>query len=265
MPQRKIRIKRVVASAAAIVVVSLLAMFTASRLIPLHIYDGFESPTLSWRWITLRLAPGAAQPEQQIVRAGRQALALTVHSGDRHEDASDTGAATERAEIMESWWLFSRTGRTYVYSWSLFLPNDLPSSAERLVIAQWRQVCEARRCRPDNPVLAIRYQQGQLLVTRQDDQGRSVLYQSTGDYRGKWLDFRFVTRFDAHQGSIDATLNGATIIQYKGPTVFDTPGYPANGLVYFKSGLYRDALNNPPWTIYVDEYRKDQCPAEGCR
>jgi hypothetical protein len=29
--------------------------------------------------------------------------------------------------------------------------------------------------------------------------------------------------------------------------------------------LYRDALHEPPWTIYVDEYRKDECPANGCR
>jgi len=264
MPPVKIRIMRVLALSAAIAVLLLTALFAASRLIPLHVYDGFESSTLSWRWITLRLAPGAAQPEQQIVRAGRQALALTVHSGDRHEDSSDTGIATERAELMESWWLFSRTGHTYVYSWSLFLPNDLPQNAQRLVIAQWRQVCEARRCRPDNPILAIRYQQGQLLVTRQDDQGRSILYQSSEDYRGKWLDFRFVTRFDAQQGRIDATLNGSPIVHYQGPMVFDTLGYPAHGLVYFKTGLYRDALGNPPWTLYVDEYRKDQCPNEGC-
>jgi Polysaccharide lyase len=262
----KFRIKRVLAYGIAVVLLALVGTVVASRVIPLHVYDDFESSSLSWRWIALRLARGAARPEQEVVRAGHQALALTVHAGDRHEDASDNGLATERAEIMESWFLFSRTGRTYVYSFSLFLPNDLPSTTQRLVIAQWRQLCEARRCRPDNPILAIRYQQGQLIVTRQDDRGRAILFHSDNDYRGKWLDFRFAVSFAAQQGSIDATLNGSTIIQYQGPTVFaPAHGYPANGLVYFKTGLYRDALNNPPWTIYVDEFRKDQCAAEGCK
>jgi len=265
MPTTRFRLRRLLGLVAAIMLLSLIAFVAASHFISRHVYDDFESSALSWRWIQWRLVPGAAQPESQIVRAGHRALALTVHSGDRREEASDTGAATERAEIMESWLLFSRTRRTYVYSFSLYLPNDLPSDSQRLVIAQWRQLCEARRCRPDNPVLAIRFQQGKLIVTRQNDQGRAVLYESDNDFHGRWLDFRFVVRFDARQGKIEATLNGAPIAAYSGPTVFSTPGYPEKGLVYFKTGLYRDALNNPPWTIYVDEYRKDQCAAEGCR
>jgi len=33
------------------------------------------------------------------------AQAITVHSGDRREAASDSGAASERDELMEAWWL----------------------------------------------------------------------------------------------------------------------------------------------------------------
>ena len=249
----------------ACVALTVIAVFTLSA-IPLHVYDGFESSGLSWRWSTMRLVDGSVRPEQRIVHSGHQSLAITVHSGDRHEDASDNGAATERDEIMESWWLYSRIGRTYVYSFSLFLPEDLPSNANRLVIAQWRQLCEARRCRPDNPILALRYQEGMLEITGQHDQERHVLYQSGGNCKGRWLDFRFVIKFDQREGSVFATLDGAPIVDYKGPTVFAVAhGYPEHGPVYFKTGLYRDALNNPPWTLYVDDYRKDECPDTGCR
>jgi hypothetical protein len=235
-------------------------------MIPIHVYDSFESSTLSWRWSGMRLVAGAVQPEQQIVHSGHQSLAITVRSGDRHEDASDNGAATERDEIMESWWLYSRIGRTYVYSFSIFLPEDLPSDANRLVIAQWRQLCEASRCRPDNPILALRYQQGMLEITGQHDQKRQVLYQSSANYKGRWLDFRFAIKFDQSEGSVSATLDGAPIVDYHGPTVFAaTHGYPQHGPVYFKTGLYRDALNQPPWTLYVDDYRKDECSQTGCR
>lgn len=93
-----------------------------------------------------------------------------------------------------------------------------------------------------------------------------ILYQGSEDVRGRWLDFRFMTRFDASSGGcVDATLNNQQIVRYRGPTVFQpSHGYPRRGLVYFKTGLYRDALHEPPWTMYLDEYRKDQCPSSGC-
>ena len=239
----------------------------ALRRIPIHVYDGFESPGLSWsRWSRNRFARGAVATERSIVRSGDGALAVTVHSRDRYEAASDGGVASERAELMESWWLFSRTSRTYSYSVSLYIPNQIPQTPERLVIAQWKQVCEARRCRPDNPILAIRLEDARLRVTRQDERGKQVLYSGDEDVRGRWLDFRFVTRFDStNQGSIDATLGGQGIVHYRGPTAYQpAPGYPERGLVYFKTGLYRDARGEGPWTIYVDEYRKDECAKTGC-
>lgn len=258
------RFSRVVGSALILGVVILIAL----RTIPIHVYDGFESPRLSWsRWSRWRFSLGAVASEQEIVRSGRRALAITVHSGDRYEAASDDGAATERAELMESWWLYSRTGRAYAYAFSLYLPKELPETSERLVITQWKQVCEALRCRPDNPILAIRYERGLLKVTRRDERGTEVLYRGTDDVRGRWLDFRFVIRFDpTDAGSVDATLDGQAIVHYHGPTVYQPAhGYPAHGLVYFKTGLYRDALHESPWTMYIDDYRKDQCPAGGCQ
>ena len=246
---------------------ALLAVI-ALRTTPIHVYDGFESSRLSWsRWSRWRFVSGAVVPEDTVVRAGHRALAITVHSGDCYEAASDDGAATERAELMESWWLVSRTGRAYSYSFSIHIPRDFPQISERLVIAQWKQVCEAWRCRPDNPILAIRYEDGLLKITRRDQRGTETLYRSSEDVRGRWLDFRFVTRFESTlAGFIDATLDGKTIVHYRGPTAYQPAlGYPSRGLVYFKTGLYRDARQEGPWTIYLDEYRKDQCPAGGCQ
>jgi hypothetical protein len=254
----------------ASLILLLLAAFAvlALRKIPIHVYDGFESSQLSWvHWSRGRFVKGAVVPEQSIVRAGHRALAITVRDGDRYEAASDIGVATERDELMESWWLYSRTGRTYVYSFSLYLPKEIPQTSERLVIAQWRQLCEARRCRPDYPILAIRLEDARLRVTRRDEKGTQILYQGTDDARGRWLDFRFVTRFDStNEGSVDATLNGQSVVHYRGPMTYQpAPGYPAHGLVYFKTGLYRDALGEPLWMMYVDEYRKDECPDTGCQ
>ena len=245
----------------------LLALGAILRAIPLHVYDGFEGTRLSrLRWSRSRFEPGAVVSQAQVIRAGRRALAITVHTGDRYEQGIEGSASTERAELMEALWLWSRTGRTYVYSFSLFLPRDFPTTSERLVLAQWRQLCEASRCRPDRPIVAIRYEDGRLQVTRQNQDEKVILYQGEEEARGRWLDFRFVTRFDAGaDGRIDGTLNGAKIVSYRGSTVFQpAPAYPRPGLVYFKTGLYRDALHEPPWTIYVDEYRKDECTAADC-
>jgi hypothetical protein len=108
-------------------------------------------------------------------------------------------------------------------------------------------------------VLAIRYQDGELSVTRRDDHAKSILFSTKQEMRGRWLDFRFETRFSRDQdGQIDAWLNGEPIVHYQGPTVYHQQlGYPAQGLVYFKMGLYRDEMQQP-MTIYVDEYRKDE-------
>jgi hypothetical protein len=234
----------------------------AIRMVPVHVHDGFQSSHLSWRhWSKYRFEPGAVFPEGSIVRSGKRALAITVHSGDRPEGASESGAATERDELKEAWWQFSRVGRTYASSFSLYLPKDFPQTSERLVIAQWRQLCESSPCRPDNPVLAIRYENGHLQVTRNDERGKMLLYEGEEDVRDRWLDFRFVTRWDTtNQGIVDATLDGQGIVHYRGSTIYQRgPGHPRNGLIYFKTGLYRDALRESPWTMYVDEYRKDQC------
>jgi hypothetical protein len=242
--------------------------FLGLHVVPQHVYDGFDSNHLNhFRWSTRRLVAGSIQPEASIVRAGTHALAITVRDNDRYEAASEGGAATERDELMESWWLYARSGRSYVYSFSLNLPTGFPQTSERLVLAQWRQLCEAKHCEPDRPILAIRYEDGRIQITKQEGEKKVLLYQGTEDVRGKWVDFRFVVRFSSDKsGRIEASLNQRSVANYQGSTLFTPgPGYPSNALIYFKTGLYRDALHQPPWTIYVDEYRKDECSTSDCR
>jgi hypothetical protein len=232
---------------------------------PVHIQDGFEEPNLSSVWIEERMVPGAFSTQSEIVHSGRSAAQITVRASDRLEQASDDGAATERDELMEAPKYWSQSGRTYEYSFSLYLPSDFPVVEKRLVIAQWKQLCEWGSCRPDNPVLAIRYVGGVLFVTRKNDAGETTVHSSQGEMRGRWLDFRFVTRFtQGEDGAIDGWMNGQQIAQYRGVTAYRAArGYPAHGFFYFKMGLYRDLMKEP-MTIYLDDFRKDQCATSTC-
>ncbi len=226
----------------------------------IHVADEFENPGLSSIWTANRMVPGAFSIEGQIVRSGHSAGSITVRSKDQYEAESRDGAASERDELMEASQLWSRMGATYAYEFSLYLPNDFPLVDTRLVVAQWKQECASGKCRPDNPILAIRYVAGLLSVTRQNDGERVTLYKSQGDIRGQWLDFRFVIRFSqGTDGEIKAWMNGQQILAFRGPTAYASPGYSAHDPFYFKIGLYRDLMGQP-MTIYLDNYRKDQCP-----
>ena len=159
----------------AVVAVCLLAVFLIVHHREIHVYDGFESGGLSSHWSKGRLVPGSFRVQSAVVRSGHAAGEVTVRSGDRREAASDSGSASERDELMEAWWLFAHLHRSYRYSFSLYLPADFPVVSTRLVLAQWKQACEWIKCRPENPLLAIRYQNGELFVTRQDNRARSIL------------------------------------------------------------------------------------------
>ena len=250
--------------------VLLLIVVEAARIawffhLPVHIQDGFEGPKLSSIWTSRRMVPGAFSVQTEIVRSGHSAGQITLRPYDRYEPASDDGAASERDELMESLRYWSLSGRTYDYRFSLYLPKDFPIVATRLVIAQWKQLCEWGTCRPDNPVLAIRYVGGVLFVTRKNDSGEATIYESRDEMRGRWLDFRFVTRFSQQDdGAFDGWMNGQNIVHFRGVTAYRVArGYPAHGFFYFKMGLYRDLMAQP-MTIYLDDFRKDQCATPSC-
>jgi hypothetical protein len=65
----------------------------------------------------------------------------------------------------------------------------------RLVIAQWKQYCASDNCEPANPVIAVRYQSGELSVNVQCKQAKEILFRTTEEARNRWLDFRFHIRF----------------------------------------------------------------------
>jgi hypothetical protein len=259
---QRVRFRRILLFAGALVL-----LLVAAEIIRLawllhravHIQDRFEEPKLGSIWTAWRMVPGAFSIQTEIVHGGHSAAQVTLRPKDRFEPASDDGAASERDELMEAPRFWSRSGMNYDYAFSLYLPKDFPIVEERLVIAQWKQLCEWASCRPDNPVLAIRYVGGVLFVTRKNDAGQVTIYRSQGEMRGRWLDFRFVTRFSqGDDGIINGWMNGQQIVEYRGVTAYRAArGYPADGFFYFKMGLYRDLMKEP-MTIYLDDFRKDQ-------
>jgi len=84
-----------------------------------------------------------------------------------------------------------------------------------------------------------------------------------GEFRDRWLDFKFQTRFTTNaNGRIKAWLGDKQVVDYKGATANPesaTTSYPSPSRFYFKMGLYRNVMPEP-MTVYIDEYRKKQLP-----
>jgi hypothetical protein len=235
--------------------VALIFMLAACRR-DVAVYDGFETPELSSLWETKRFLPGAVQIQSSVVRAGKGAARITLRPGD--QIPQEKGSQLERAELQEPRRFWAAEDSSHVYLFSMFVPQDFAIVPARLVIAQWKQNCPVDACAPDNPILAVRYESGELFITKQVAAEREVLYRTRDDIRNRWLDFKFQIRFSRNQnGRIRAWLGNASVIDYKGVTAYpESGGYAARGLFYFKVGLYRDRVSEP-MTIYVDEYQKN--------
>jgi hypothetical protein len=228
------------------------------------VYDGFEGSTLSNVWDTSRFATGAVEMQAGVVRAGHGATMITVRSRDKFEAGASGNSDSERAELLEARALTSKEHAAYEYSFSIFFPASFPIVPTRLVIAQWKQYCpEDRICSDDSPVLAIRYMSGVLRITQDIGKKQAILYQEKGDFRGRWLDFRFQVRFsNGSDGRIKAWLGDHNLVDYAGATANgenSSTGYQPPGYFYFKMGLYRNAMAEP-MTLYIDEYRKKSLP-----
>ena len=233
----------------------------------INVYDGFETAKLSKLWSTDRFEPGAVTMQTNVVRAGRGAAQIVVRPHDIFEAGLNGSKDTERDELMEAKKLASKENANYEHSFSLFFPTNFPIVPTRLVIAQWKQYCGGNdNCEDDSPVLAIRYMSGTLKITQNIAKHETVLYQEQAGFRGRWLDFKFQTRFTTHQnGRIKAWLNGRLVVDYTGVNAYPenaTTGYPSPSRFYFKMGLYRDVMPEP-MTIYLDEYRKKKLPDDG--
>jgi hypothetical protein len=228
------------------------------------VYDGFEARELSEIWDTDRFARGAVTMQSEIVRAGRGAAKLVVHSRDKFEAGINGNKDSERAELLEAGKLVSKENRTYEYSFSMWIPADFPIVPTRLVIAQWKQDCDGHaNCSDDSPIVAVRYTSGVLQITHQTGRHRTPLFETQESLRGKWTDFRFQIRFSSQPtGRLQAWLNGTRVVDYTGVNAYPenaATGYSSPSRFYFKMGLYRDVMAEP-MTIYIDEYRKRQLP-----
>jgi hypothetical protein len=227
----------------------------------LDVQDGFESPQLSALWATDRFEPQSIRLQSTIVRSGKQAVAVTVRGGDKFEAGQNGSADSERDELREADRLVSREGAAYEYSFSLFFPADFPIVPVRLVIAQWKQYCNGddKPCSDDSPVLALRYINGELLVTQDIAHAQHILYRQKAEFRGRWLDFRIRARFTPQAtGHEQLWLDGKQIVDFSGITADPenaTTGYASPGHFFFKMGLYRNVMQQP-MTVYIDEYRK---------
>jgi len=231
----------------------------------IDVYDGFEMTGLSKLWETSRFESGAVEMQTNIVRAGRSAAKVVVHSRDEFESGTNGNSDSERAELMESRKLVSRENEAYEFSFSIFFPTNFPIVPTRLVIAQWKQYCPAGNCSDDSPVLAVRYISGELYITQDLDKKHLILFRAKDEFRNHWLDFRFQVRFAPNEnGRVKAWLGEKPLLDYRGVTANPenvATGYPSPGYFYFKMGLYRNVMPEP-WTIYIDEYRKKQLPED---
>jgi hypothetical protein len=239
--------------------------------------DGFESPTLSDLWETSVFVPGAVTIQSDVVRAGHSAVRVDLHPRDKFAAGKDGDPDNERDEVKEAARLISNEDTPYEYSWSMYLPANFPIVPIRLVVAQWKQVCIRRRppddsvdpshplapgrfpCDNDSPVLAVRYMDGVLRITRSIGDTKITLWEQKRDLRGKWLDLRVQARFTPQPtGHVRVWLDDVQVLDYTGVTANPESlftGYLSPSHYYFKFGLYRDVMPEP-MTAYFDEYRK---------
>jgi hypothetical protein len=234
---------------------------------PIDVYDGFETPTLSPLWDHDRFEEHAIAMESTVVRAGHQAVAITVRGKDMFETGQHGDLDSERDELREATPLTSRQNVPYEFSFSMFFPKDFPIVATRLVIAQVKQYCppSTAACDDQSPVLALRYIGGVLIVSQDLEKKHIILFQKKDEFRGRWLDFRIRARFTPKaDGHVTVWLNGEQLIDQHGATadqVGGATGYPDPSYFYFKMGLYRDVMTQP-MTVYIDEYRKRELKAD---
>ena len=221
------------------------------------IYDGFEGKKLSDIWDRKRSEPYAVKIQSNIVRKGKKALKITVRSKDKFEDLKGKHRNTERDEIREEKRLWAKEGEAYSYSFSVFLPKKFQIVPTRLIFSQWKQKDENNNATVDNPIIALRYQDGTFRITLQTKEDRMDLFKTDKEMRGKWIDFVFHIKFTrAKYGFLRAWMNKKKIIDYKGITAYSEKySYPYPGRFHFRMGLYRDVMKEP-MTAYFDEYCK---------
>jgi Polysaccharide lyase len=230
---------------AALLLVALAVAASAETIV-----DGFEEGALGPLW-WLRAEPGRATVQREVVRSGASALRVEVREGDLAGVGGD-GEATERTEIQLARERWARFGETHEYAFSMYVPPDFPIADVRLVTSQWKQICND--CAKNrSPIVAQRYRRGELRITIETPQGRQTIFRRPGLLQGRWLDLRYRIRFHLTDGAVTAWLDGAQVVDYRGPLGFDDD--PPD--VYFRLGLYRDRMAEP-MVLYFDDFRTER-------
>lgn len=222
-----------------------------------ELYDGFEGEELSDIWSHAKFEEGAVKIQSEIVRKGKNAVQIVIQKGDRIEQGNANSKTSERDELLERKEFGPMEDEDFSYAFSIFIPNDFPIVPTRLVLAQWKQNEENDNALVDNPILALRYQKGELFVTLQTTEEKTRIFSTREEVKGKWLDFVFHVKFTREEkGFVKVWMNEKQIVDYKGVTAYSEKyNYPKLGHFYFKMGLYRDRMDEP-MTIYIDEFKK---------
>lgn len=179
------------------------------------------------------------------VRCGNYAARFEYRPGD------EAWTGGYRSEVSES--LSKAAFNVPVwYAFSTYIPNTFRGEA---VISQWHATPDAGEVWR-SPPLALRYNGETLRVTARDSdipiqQDNSAperdLY-VTPLARETWNDWVFRVVWSHESGSVDAWLNGAKVIEYRGPI-----GYRDARGPFFKIGIYNQGMPHVQ-VVYHDEY-----------
>ena len=191
------------------------------------------------------------------VRCGNYAARFEYRPGD------EAWTGGYRSEVSES---FGKAAfnRPVWYAFSTYIPDSYRGEA---VLSQWhatRDAGEAWR----SPPLALRYDGRTLRVTARHS---DILIQQENDApehnlhvtpleREAWNDWVFRVVWSHESGSVDAWLNGAKVIEYRGPI-----GYRDRRGPYFKFGIYNQGVPHVQVVYHDEYYRSDNAlPLRPC-
>ena len=228
---------------------------------PWALVDGFESPVLRADiWSDRRLLPGALAIQEDVVRSGDRAVAITVLPGhDPLDDGSD------RAELAEADAVHLPAGQEVWYGFSMLIAGPIAADGNRLVIGQWHQSLVG------SPFVAQRFRDGVFHITVQDGtcrvwiawqlgaepparRGCRVAVERFADLPPSdsgWIDMVYRIRADAGgDGLVEVWANGRRIARATGAI-----GYDGMRRQFFKFGPYRDPVGYPT-TVYLDNFRR---------
>jgi len=249
-----------------VLIIPLLFLFGCTTGGPWH----KQSDTKSW----------SIQKQSEIVRSGKTAYRFEVRPG---EGWGDGYKKSSRAEFSERW--YAPLNHETWYGMSIFIPKDIQSSSERLIIGQWHgtshMVDKVEVWCDRSPILSnelTKYPQGRVfkIVVRYETEKRCAPSHPNTDLHilekyfylmefalGEWNDFIYQVHWSTEDdGYLNVWLNSEKVVEYKGPIGFFDPKGP-----YFKYGIYRRKSEKNTHIVYFDSYRrgssyKDVDPAQ---